>query len=232
MRSTRIGPTDATKRAVTAPGPTRSGRRPRALGPQGERTRRRLLEAAKAAFRERGFAATRVDDITRRAGTSHGAFYLYFGSKQDVLEVLALETADEMYRLADALEGIEAGEEGFRRLRDWVATFVDTYDEHAPVITAWTQASENPRFNTLGRRVLGNFAGKIAAAIDRHPAHDRRIDPAVAATALIAMMERLCYYWLVRGPRFRREPALDTLGAILYEGIFGADGRAASRASS
>lgn len=198
----------------------------RPIGPQGERTRRRLLEAAKQAFRERGFSATRVDDVTERAGISHGAFYLYFGSKQDVLETLALETAQRMYALADEMEQITAGEEGYERLRRWVGAFVDAYDEHAPVITAWTQAAEDPRFDSLGRKVLGTFAGKIAGVIRAHAPASTRVDPGVAATALVAMLERLCYFWLVRGPRFRREPAVDTLASILYEAIFGADRRA------
>jgi AcrR family transcriptional regulator len=37
---------------------------------------------------EKGFAATRVDDIARRAGLSKGAVYLYFPSKEAVLEAL------------------------------------------------------------------------------------------------------------------------------------------------
>lgn len=202
----------------------------RPIGPQGERTRRRLLEAAKQAFRERGFGATRVDDITTRAGTSHGAFYLYFGSKQDVLEMLAIETAERMFALADEMEGIRAGEEGYQRLRRWVGDFVDAYDEHAPVITAWTQAAEDPRFDALGRRVLGTFAGRIAGVIRSHAEPSERVDPGVAATALVAMLERLCYFWLVRGPRFHRDPAVDTLASILYEAIFGADRRTATHA--
>ncbi|MGH7822979.1 MAG: TetR/AcrR family transcriptional regulator, partial [Candidatus Binatia bacterium] len=38
-------------------------------------TRDRLLQAARDAFGSLGYVATRVDDIVRRAGTSHGTFY-------------------------------------------------------------------------------------------------------------------------------------------------------------
>lgn len=47
-----------------------------------------VLDAALALFIENGFAATRVEDIATRAGLSKGAVYLYFPSKESILEGL------------------------------------------------------------------------------------------------------------------------------------------------
>lgn len=47
-----------------------------------------VLDAALALFVEKGFAATRVDDVAARAGISKGAVYLYFPSKEAILEGL------------------------------------------------------------------------------------------------------------------------------------------------
>ena len=47
-----------------------------------------VLDAALALFVENGFAATRVEDVARRAGLSKGAVYLYFPSKEALLEGL------------------------------------------------------------------------------------------------------------------------------------------------
>lgn len=47
-----------------------------------------VLDAALDLFIERGFAATRVEDIARRAGLSKGAVYLYFPSKEAIMEGL------------------------------------------------------------------------------------------------------------------------------------------------
>jgi len=44
-----------------------------------------VLDAALDLFIENGFAATRVEDIARRAGLSKGAVYLYFPSKEEIL---------------------------------------------------------------------------------------------------------------------------------------------------
>lgn len=47
-----------------------------------------LLDAALDLFIEFGFTQTRVDDIARRAGISKGAVYLYFPSKEAIMEAL------------------------------------------------------------------------------------------------------------------------------------------------
>ena len=48
-------------------------------------TRRRILEAAGQAFRERGVAETGVDEVMRRAGLTHGGFYAHFHDKSELV---------------------------------------------------------------------------------------------------------------------------------------------------
>ena len=45
-----------------------------------------LLRAAEAVFAESGLPAAKVEDITRRAGLSKGAFYLHFDSKEEAFK--------------------------------------------------------------------------------------------------------------------------------------------------
>lgn len=47
-----------------------------------------VLDAALDLFIENGFSQTRVEDIAKRAGISKGAVYLYFPSKEAILEGL------------------------------------------------------------------------------------------------------------------------------------------------
>ncbi|MBK8067819.1 MAG: TetR/AcrR family transcriptional regulator [Rhodanobacteraceae bacterium] len=44
-----------------------------------------IVDAALSLFVERGFAATRLDDVAERAGVSKGTVYLYFDSKEALL---------------------------------------------------------------------------------------------------------------------------------------------------
>lgn len=61
-----------------------------------------LVRAARAAFLEKGFAATRLDDVAARAGVSKGTIYLYFESKE-ILFKAVVEAG-----MAPALETIKA----------------------------------------------------------------------------------------------------------------------------
>jgi AcrR family transcriptional regulator len=47
-----------------------------------------ILDAALASFVERGFAATRLDDVARRAGVTKGTLYLYFPNKVELFEAV------------------------------------------------------------------------------------------------------------------------------------------------
>ncbi|WP_118182849.1 TetR/AcrR family transcriptional regulator [Paraburkholderia phosphatilytica] len=44
-----------------------------------------ILEAASRLFRERGFDAVTVAEVMKAAGLTHGGFYGYFGSKDDLI---------------------------------------------------------------------------------------------------------------------------------------------------
>jgi AcrR family transcriptional regulator len=57
-----------------------------------ERTRQRLLAEAKRLFRERGYAATSLEQIAEAAEVTKGAIYGHFASKEDLM-LSALEAA-------------------------------------------------------------------------------------------------------------------------------------------
>ncbi len=58
-------------------------------------TRRRLLNAARSVFAEKGLNLARIDDITERADVGKGTFYNYFRTKENLIrELLANVLAD------------------------------------------------------------------------------------------------------------------------------------------
>src|SRR4029077_15985146 len=110
------------------------------LGPVAQRTRRRLLETAQKVFAERGFYATRVDDIVAAAEVSHGIFYRYFGSKSEILRILAdraLHELGEMYQ--DICSSIDLdGGSVHDSLVEWLGRLTDTSAHNMAIIAAWT----------------------------------------------------------------------------------------------
>lgn len=61
---------------------------------QKEKSRQKILKTASAMFLEKGYAATGVDELMKKAGLTSGAFYAHFNSKQELLE----HTIDDMLR--------------------------------------------------------------------------------------------------------------------------------------
>ena len=76
--------------------PTAPGALASAL-PHGKRERRKearpgeLLEAALDLFVEKGFAATRSEEVAARAGVSKGTLFLYFPSKEELFKAVVRE---------------------------------------------------------------------------------------------------------------------------------------------
>lgn len=59
------------------------------LTPRRENTRKRLIDAARQLFIEKGIAGTSVEDISDVAGFTRGAFYSNFNDKEDILVSLS-----------------------------------------------------------------------------------------------------------------------------------------------
>src|SRR5205809_628284 len=55
---------------------------------QREKRRATILDAALREFAARGFAATRLDDVARRARIAKGTIYLYFRDKESLFQEL------------------------------------------------------------------------------------------------------------------------------------------------
>ncbi len=72
--------------AETAPSPPHSKRERRKEARPGE-----LLQAALDLFVEKGYAATRVEEVAARAGVSKGTLFLYFPSKEELFKAVVRE---------------------------------------------------------------------------------------------------------------------------------------------
>jgi AcrR family transcriptional regulator len=81
-----------------------------------------LLAAALDCFVERGFAATRLDDVAARAGVSKGTLYLYFAGKDELFMAVVRENIipliDE-FRREVTLSSASSAELLRRFLRGW-----------------------------------------------------------------------------------------------------------------
>jgi AcrR family transcriptional regulator len=131
-------------------------------GQRSERTRRKLIDAAKQVFLERGFHGARAEDIAAAAGMSRGTFYIYFPSKNDIFLALGRDSARGGYTLLNALKDVPT-EWNPTDLVDLSEKLVDYYDEFGAFIRVWRQVSmadvelrqEGARFELRMERRLG-----------------------------------------------------------------------------
>jgi AcrR family transcriptional regulator len=196
------------------PGPTRE------LRARGQRTLRRLLDAGATVFAARGYHAARVDDIVKAAETSHGTFYLYFSSKEDLFRALAEDAASAMVALARELPDLTPGTDGYDGLHAWLEQFADLYDRYGAVIRTWTEAEMvESEIGRIGNELVSEFSRQLARRVRvAAPTLDHR----VAATALVSMIERSHYYLRASRLRIPRDELLSTLTWVTQAGLFGA----------
>jgi len=116
---------------------------------RGVEKRRKLTDAAVALFSEKGFDSTSIDDITSRAGTATGAFYIYFRSKRQLLIVLMNELLGRLGRVN--LSPKAAAPVGLRRFLHDIFS-VDL--EYFGVIRAWHEAAlMDPELGAMEERI-------------------------------------------------------------------------------
>lgn len=81
-----------------------------------------LLDAALDLFVEKGFAATRVEEVAHRAGVSKGTLFLYFSSKEELFKAVVRQKLSGLFPLWSAqLESFEGSTPDMLRLamRTW-----------------------------------------------------------------------------------------------------------------
>jgi AcrR family transcriptional regulator len=185
------------------------------LTERGQRTRERLIGAARTVFERDGFHEARVTDISREAGVAHGTFYTYFDTKLDVFREIVLRMQAATMRNRDRMPPAETPRERIARAN---RAYFDSYRRDARMMAILEQvAATNDEFRWLRRqaRVANNL--RSARAIQRWQ-EDGLVDPALdaryVASALGSMVDRSLYVWLILGEPFDEEKGLETLNDL------------------
>jgi len=181
----------------------------------------RLLDAGTRVFAEHGYHAARVDDVVKAARTSHGTFYLYFSSKEDLFRAIAETVAAEMVDLARQLPPLDApGHDGQPApFRVWLERFTTLYARHGEFVRTWTDAEiGDGDLGRIARDLVGEFSRQLAVRV-RAAAPD--LDARMTAFALVSMIERMSYYVQAGQLRVGTGDALDVLDRVTRAALHG-----------
>jgi len=146
------------------------GKAPRTA--RGERTLRKILDAAREEFGERGFSDSSIVGITQRAGVALGTFYTYFDSKEVLFQALVRDMSEQVRdQVAPVLKGSTNTIEGEGRALE---TFLRFAREHRDVYRiideaefvdpgAYREHYETTATRIAARLIAGRDKGELAS---------------------------------------------------------------------
>src|SRR3954470_3623877 len=137
------------------------GKAPRTA--RGERTLRKILDAARHEFGERGFAESSIVAITQRAGVALGTFYTYFDSKEAVFQALVSDMSAQVRDyVAPAFAEASDAIDGERRALESFLSFARTHRDVYRIIDEAEfvePAAYREHYETTAKRIAARFAG-------------------------------------------------------------------------
>ncbi|HEY6101407.1 MAG TPA: helix-turn-helix domain-containing protein [Anaeromyxobacter sp.] len=194
-----------------------------------------LLEAARDEFAARGLERARIEDISRRAGVSKGAFYLHFTTKEDAFREIVsrfLGALDDHALRRDELEDLvqrdgAAGDPHAlsRHIEAECAIDVDLLEllwRNRQILAAVDGASR-----PLYRELVGDFRRKMRALVSRRMGDgvcgDARvrpdIPPDVVADIVVGTYEDFARRMIDMKVKPDLEAWARAMLLVLYEGI-------------
>lgn len=194
-----------------------AGRAP--LSARGERTRTKLVTAARAVFEERGFDGARMGDVAEAAGVSHGTVYTWFDTKEDLLRAVIDSVTAELYAslsVPDAtspIERIAIANERYLAAYRSTARLLEVVEQAAVVDESFRAVLANLRTTHVER------VAKTIRRWQREGAAQTDLDAQVSAAALCAMVEGFARHWLGRGEEHDEATAMRTLTELWARGL-------------
>jgi AcrR family transcriptional regulator len=191
--------------------------RDRELRAQGRETVRKLLEAGVIEFEERGFNGVRVDDVVRRAGISHGTFYLYFSNKEDLFKALLRDALHDMEIVAGDFPVVTSDATGLTVLRQWVRKFFAAYATHSTVLRTLSSANAPGEIYADGFRLFFNITESMTtgmtAAAEAAGKHQENAE--LTAFACLMMLERVNFV-ITTEVQLPTEEMADKIAEIIF----------------
>lgn len=178
-------------------------------------TRQRILDAAVEVFANKGYHDARVDEIVELSGTSKGAVYFYFPSKQHIFLALIDEFAR---RLQEGLaQALSEEQEGIRRVSAALRSMMSIFGEyrHLAKIFLIQASGLGAAFEEKRLEIHSRFVQVIRLYLEQalKDGDIPPVDPEIAALAWMGAINEVVIRWVVTGhPEPERSlPALRTV---------------------
>jgi len=178
-------------------------------------TKDRILDAAVDVFARKGYHGAGVEDIVAASGTSKGAFYHYFASKQAIFLTLMDNLAEVVEQGVEAAISAEQG--AMAKVEAALRVVVETAAEQRDLakILLVEAVGLGPEFEEKRLEIHRRFAHVIQRHLDRAVAEGDipPQDTALVARAWFGALNEIISQWLLSGSEdlTARLPELRTL---------------------
>jgi AcrR family transcriptional regulator len=173
-------------------------------------TRRRLVDAAATSFRERGYAATTIEDVASGAGATRATFYLHFRTKADLITEVMAVVRHDAFELNRRLESVvRAGDRA--SLREWLDAAFDFWEIVRPYAIAEEEAASLDADTRRNRSV--QFTAGVEAMVRGLVARDGSDEDEgrVRAVLAYAQLDSVFHRWMRMGWDIDRGTALEVM---------------------
>jgi AcrR family transcriptional regulator len=121
------------------------------------------MDAGERTFVRNGFASTTIEDITQKAGVAKGTFYLYFDSKEAILESLRDRFIEGCRGRIEALASQVPATDWAGRLDAWVEGGIRHYLEHVKLHDVLLHAGQQRHGSKAQNAAVSELAELIRA---------------------------------------------------------------------
>ena len=188
-----------------------------------QRTRQKILEAARAVFAERGFAKATAEEISTKAGVGYGTFYLYFADKRQALHTILSEVDDKLYQTGQIEPGKSSvGLGALAPIKTTISGFFDSFKAYADVLKICHELSAtDPDFKAQHDKVRARLVNRIKEHIIKGQEHGntRAVDPEITSTALAGLIETIAIEWFFNNRPWEKDKVVNTIAKLYYHAV-------------
>lgn len=188
---------------------------------RGRRTRELIVRSARKVFEEKGFLDTRIADIAAAAEMSHGTFYTYFQTKDEVFRAIIADVAEGQFEATRV--PVDFSADPAERIAYTIREYLRTYQKTAGLSGVIQQVAVlDEDFRRARLEVRRAFRDRIERGIRRMQAEgiaDETLVPKVAAEAITSMLSNFAYTTLTLGEPYDEDEAVATLARMWTNGI-------------
>jgi DNA-binding transcriptional MerR regulator len=167
---------------------------------QGQKTREAVLEIGCRLFRKKGFANTKVADITQRLKVGKGTFYFYFSDKKELFLECAPRIFAELFSVG--WEKIREEKNPLNRLKMRGDLVLPVLDEFCAILSLAKEAmaEKDEKLKKLGEQIFTSIRLPLERDIEKGVETGllRPINPMVYASMMIGGMEGLNHLILTK----------------------------------